>query len=391
MLRSLKTLGVRLRQQESNARLICEALKENPHVTDVFYVGDPGHPDYALSCRQTVGFGAMASFKTDAHQRALDVLERTKLALFAESLGGTEGLVTYPLVQTHDSTPVCQHQNISTSGTLASNGIPMRANNRLRTTTSITAFQRGNTAVFHMASLQKACHSVGIGTTGNAMSENIHVSHYSNQVFNALNGNCWSCLSMYFDENGLADGFSQTFPLDWLYERNALIATRVGGEPIERSFGDINQLWIEGAATRLFVRDIVSVEFRTLDNPQPRRSKPKRCCFKTVPTQGCAARGDAAGGLVGGRPNLVGEPMEFTGYACDFDRAIAAVEFSLDQGQTWTCHDTPTCEPGRMVWWSFAYTPVRPGSYELLVRAVNIDGEASPAAARYEFDVGRLA
>lgn len=105
MLRSLKTLGVRLRQQESNAKHIAEALKANPHVTDVFYVGDPDHPNYELSKRQTTGFGAMISFKTDTHERALAVLERTKLILFAESLGGTESLVTYPLVQTHGSIP----------------------------------------------------------------------------------------------------------------------------------------------------------------------------------------------------------------------------------------------------------------------------------------------
>ena len=105
MLRSLKTLGVRLRQQESNAKHIAEALKANPHVTDVFYVGDPDHPNYELSKRQTTGFGAMISFKTDTHERALAVLECTKLILFAESLGGTESLVTYPLVQTHGSIP----------------------------------------------------------------------------------------------------------------------------------------------------------------------------------------------------------------------------------------------------------------------------------------------
>lgn len=105
MLRSLKTLGVRLRQQERNAKHIAEALKANPHVTDVFYVGDPDHPNYELSKRQTTGFGAMISFKTDTHERAMAVLERTKLILFAESLGGTESLVTYPLVQTHGSIP----------------------------------------------------------------------------------------------------------------------------------------------------------------------------------------------------------------------------------------------------------------------------------------------
>lgn len=105
MLRSLKTLGVRLRQQEANAKRICEALKANPHVTDVFYVGDPDHPDYDLSKRQTAGFGAMISFKVDTHRRAIDALERTRLILFAESLGGTESLITYPLVQTHGAIP----------------------------------------------------------------------------------------------------------------------------------------------------------------------------------------------------------------------------------------------------------------------------------------------
>ncbi len=105
MLRSLKTLGVRLRQQEKNALRIAQALKANPHVTDVFYVGDPDHPDYELSRRQATGFGAMISFKTDTHERALAVLEKTQLILFAESLGGTESLVTYPLVQTHGAIP----------------------------------------------------------------------------------------------------------------------------------------------------------------------------------------------------------------------------------------------------------------------------------------------
>lgn len=105
MIRSLKTLGVRLRRQEQNALRIAEFLKGHPHVTEVHYVGDPEHPGYELSCRQTKGFGAMISFKVDSHQRAVDALERTRLILFAESLGGAESLMTYPLVQTHGAIP----------------------------------------------------------------------------------------------------------------------------------------------------------------------------------------------------------------------------------------------------------------------------------------------
>ncbi len=105
MIRSLKTLGVRLRRQEQNALRIAEFLKRHPHVTEVHYVGDPQHPGYELSRRQTKGFGAMISFKVDSRQRAVDALERTKLILFAESLGGAESLMTYPLVQTHGAIP----------------------------------------------------------------------------------------------------------------------------------------------------------------------------------------------------------------------------------------------------------------------------------------------
>lgn len=105
MLRSLKTLGVRLHAQEENAKRICAFLKEHPHVTEVYYVGDPDHPNYALSCAQASGFGAMISFKVDSNERLLAVLERVSLIVFAESLGGVESLITYPYVQTHGSMP----------------------------------------------------------------------------------------------------------------------------------------------------------------------------------------------------------------------------------------------------------------------------------------------
>ena len=69
MLRSLKTLDVRLERQQQNALAIAEFLKTHPHVTDVYYVGDPDHPAYALSRRQTTGFGAMISLRVDTADR----------------------------------------------------------------------------------------------------------------------------------------------------------------------------------------------------------------------------------------------------------------------------------------------------------------------------------
>ena len=101
MLRSIKTLGVRMERQQANAVGLARFLKEHPHVEDVYYVGDPDHPSYKLSCAQASGFGAMISFRVDSHARLLEALERIDVISYAESLGGVESLMTYPLMQTH--------------------------------------------------------------------------------------------------------------------------------------------------------------------------------------------------------------------------------------------------------------------------------------------------
>lgn len=118
MLRSLKTLGVRLRQQEASAQKICSFLKAHPNVTQVRYVGDPDHPQYGLSQRQTSGSGAMITFDVDTNDRLLEVLKRVRLITFAESLGGAESLITYPLVQTHGSIPAPVRDALGISETL---------------------------------------------------------------------------------------------------------------------------------------------------------------------------------------------------------------------------------------------------------------------------------
>lgn len=57
----------------------------------------------------------MISFRTDSEQTARQVLERVKLISYAESLGGVESLITYPMLQTHgDLAPeVRQHLGIT--------------------------------------------------------------------------------------------------------------------------------------------------------------------------------------------------------------------------------------------------------------------------------------
>lgn len=118
MLRSLKTLALRLDAQQANARRISALLKQHPYVRRALYVGDPEHPSYELSCRQTTGHGAMISFCVDTAERAEHVLERAQLITFAESLGGVESLITYPCVQTHGSVPADVRERLGITDTL---------------------------------------------------------------------------------------------------------------------------------------------------------------------------------------------------------------------------------------------------------------------------------
>lgn len=103
--RGMKTLALRMEKHQQNACAVTAFLKTQPAVAEVFYPGDEDSPYYALSRSQSTGFGGMLSFTLRTREQALALLERVKLIKYAESLGGTESLITYPLTQTHASTP----------------------------------------------------------------------------------------------------------------------------------------------------------------------------------------------------------------------------------------------------------------------------------------------
>ena len=105
MLRSLKTLGIRVERQAENALELARWLKEQPQVIRVFYPGLPEHPGFALQQKQARGNGGMVSFKVTSSELAKAILGRLRLIAFAESLGGVESLLTYPIAQTHAEMP----------------------------------------------------------------------------------------------------------------------------------------------------------------------------------------------------------------------------------------------------------------------------------------------
>jgi cystathionine gamma-lyase len=105
-LRGIKTLAVRMRQHEENARSVARFLAEHPRVEKVYYPGLPSHPDYELAKRQMSGFGGMVSFQFKGTLADVDqVVRRFKVFTFAESLGGVESLVCHPVSMTHGSIP----------------------------------------------------------------------------------------------------------------------------------------------------------------------------------------------------------------------------------------------------------------------------------------------
>jgi cystathionine beta-lyase/cystathionine gamma-synthase len=101
LLRSLKTLPLRMAKQESNALAVAAFLNGHPGVKRLYYPGLPSDPGYATLRKQSRGGGAIISFEVESRERVESILASVRVFMFAESLGGTESLVTFPIVQTH--------------------------------------------------------------------------------------------------------------------------------------------------------------------------------------------------------------------------------------------------------------------------------------------------
>lgn len=103
--RGIKTLPLRMEKAQENAEAIAEFLLSEPKVKKVYYPGIPGTKAYEICKSQASGFGSMLTFEVESKELAYHILSATKLIPFAESLGGTETLLTYPTTQTHADVP----------------------------------------------------------------------------------------------------------------------------------------------------------------------------------------------------------------------------------------------------------------------------------------------
>ncbi len=105
LLRGIRTLAVRMERAAGNALKLAEYFEKSPYVTKVIYPGLESHSGYGIMKKQARGFGAMISFEVPSREFAVEVLNNVELIYFAESLGGTETLITYPITQTHAELP----------------------------------------------------------------------------------------------------------------------------------------------------------------------------------------------------------------------------------------------------------------------------------------------
>lgn len=105
VIRSLKTLSLRMDAIQKNAERLAEFLSGHKAVRRVLYPGLPTHPGYTLQKKQAKGSGGVISLYLDTKERAHKFIRRVRTLTFAESLGGVESLVTYPATQTHAAIP----------------------------------------------------------------------------------------------------------------------------------------------------------------------------------------------------------------------------------------------------------------------------------------------
>lgn len=102
LIRGLKTLGLRIKQHQSNAKNIAAFLKDIPQVEKIYYPGKGGMLSFTLYCPEQVE----------------PFLKALKIFTFAESLGGVESLITYPVTQTHADIPEEVRESYGLTNTL---------------------------------------------------------------------------------------------------------------------------------------------------------------------------------------------------------------------------------------------------------------------------------
>jgi len=119
VLRGIKTLAVRMRQHEINAKEVATFLNNHKKIEKVIYPGLENHPQYSIAKEQMKGFGGMITiYLKGGLAESKKFLEGLTLFALAESLGGVESLVEHPGIMTHASVPEAMRIQLGISDNL---------------------------------------------------------------------------------------------------------------------------------------------------------------------------------------------------------------------------------------------------------------------------------
>ena len=118
ILRSTKTLAVRMERHNKNAVELAEYLSKSSFVKKVYYPGLISHPHHELAKRQMRGFGGMISVELIDMEVTKKLLKNVKVFTLGESLGGVESLISHPASMTHASVPKEEREKLGVTDTL---------------------------------------------------------------------------------------------------------------------------------------------------------------------------------------------------------------------------------------------------------------------------------
>lgn len=112
LLRSVKTLALRMQQHERNALGIASAIENHKNIHGIHYPGLASHPQHELAKRQMSGFGGIISIELGSYKNAQTFVNKLDVFILAESLGGVESLICHPVSMTHGSIPKEQREKL---------------------------------------------------------------------------------------------------------------------------------------------------------------------------------------------------------------------------------------------------------------------------------------
>ncbi|MEX2566118.1 MAG: PLP-dependent aspartate aminotransferase family protein [Cyclobacteriaceae bacterium] len=120
VLRGIKTLHLRMERHSQNGKTIAAYLKNHPRVENVFWPGFEDHANHFIAKKQMRDYGGMVSFtlKDNRIENAVSILEKFKVFVLAESLGGVESLCGHPATMTHASIPKEEREKVGLTDSL---------------------------------------------------------------------------------------------------------------------------------------------------------------------------------------------------------------------------------------------------------------------------------